>query len=93
MLQYRPGFYALKQLAEQLGDVTTITRSSAAVTTLPAGKSTGTVWVGWVHPDVLVLPGIEPTKLNAAVGSATTNGRTGSISNTPYLVAERQPWS
>lgn len=63
--EYRPGFYALWQLAEQLRGVTTITREStdADVRLYTLETQEGTVWIGWVHPEYLVLPGdAEPNK-------------------------------
>lgn len=59
VIEYRPGFYALKQLAEKLRNVNGISRetSDKDVRLYKVRTSDGSFWIGWLHPDYLVLPG------------------------------------
>lgn len=62
---YRPGFYALKQLAGYLNGLKQIVREQGEedVRLYRVENSKDKFWIGWVHPDYLVLPGDpEPKK-------------------------------
>lgn len=73
--EYRPGFYALKQLAEKLKNATKITRvkSDADVRLYKVITPNGKFWISWLHPDYLVLPGdSEPKKtISLSLNSGT----------------------
>jgi len=62
--EYRPGFYALRELAGKLKDLKSIARESSGedVRLYRIETSKSTFWIGWLHPDYLVLPGdAEPS--------------------------------
>lgn len=63
--EYRPVYYAVKQLAGLLSGTFTITReaSDSDVRLYKIQNSKGTTWIGWVSPDYLILPNdAEPHK-------------------------------
>lgn len=63
--EYRPVYYAVKQLARLFSGNFTIIRenSDADIRLYKIQNSNGTSWIGWVSPDYLILPGdAEPQK-------------------------------
>ncbi len=84
--EYRPVYYAIKQLAGLFSGTFTITRevSDADVRLYKIQNSKGTSWIGWVNPDYLILPGdAEPQKqvsLSLASGATVTKMATTSVS-------------
>ena len=57
--EYRPAFFALRQLALKLAGTRSIVReqSDDDVRLYKLENSSGKFWIGWIHPDYLVLPG------------------------------------
>lgn len=76
--EYRPGYFALQQLARQLRNAETIVRepSDETVRLYKIETLDGVSWIGWVHPNHLLLPGDnEPTisvSLSLPSGAVTT---------------------
>jgi hypothetical protein len=94
--EYRPGFYALQQLAETLQGVESVRRepSDAEVRLYALKNQQGTFWIGWVHPNYLVLPGdSEPTKsvmLNLPSGAKVVSmATTGNAEKAVVLNADK----
>lgn len=91
--EYRPVFYAVKQLAGILSGKFTITReaSDADVRLYKIVNSSGTLWIGWVSPDYLVLRGDkEPQKnvlLPLASGAVVIKMATTSVASGKTIVS------
>ncbi|KKU26290.1 MAG: hypothetical protein UX39_C0010G0002 [Candidatus Magasanikbacteria bacterium GW2011_GWA2_46_17] len=62
--EYRPGFYALKQLAGKLKGTLSIVRerSDNDVRLYRIKNAREEYWIGWVHPDYLILPDDQEPK-------------------------------
>lgn len=85
--EYRPVFYAVKQLAGILSGKFTITReaSDADVRLYKIVNSNGTLWIGWVSPDYLVLKeDKEPQKqISLPLASGATINKMATTSAAP----------
>lgn len=88
--EYRPGFYALQQLTVKLKDVKSIKReeSAANVRLYQLKTASDSFWIGWFHPDYLVLPGDSMPKktISLPLGSGATTTEMATTAATPKTI-------
>lgn len=88
--EYRPGYFALQQLAQQLQNALTVVREPSAeeVRLYKMEAPNGISWIGWIHPTHLLLPGDnEPNiSVSLALPSGATTTEMSTTNNAPQTL-------